>query len=268
MDYVFTTLMGSPSVEEWSELGVIAQIMRLLSIPAGSHGQVKKIHQQIYKKNHAGEAYDPLERLSGEKKSRRLIQEGSDDANMVYRSLQAGLSVTMTTMLLNQMRQSRKEEPICRSTLHNFVCRSDMIIRAYRQTKKSGNNDPDSTWAICHLAQCLQWQEGIRLGKLPRNHPDRLAAVEEGKLIIELHAILWWDEHHRKVIALILRRLSVFLRKLLLLEVPWYPTSASAVGVALNGLIKRACVNQERSEKQIYPPSIGQSTPIAIEQYK
>ena len=50
----------------------------------------------------------------------------------------------------------------------------------------------DSKWAKARLAQCLQfkWQMNAALFPLP---PDCR------EFPIQLHAVVWWDEHHKKV---------------------------------------------------------------------
>jgi len=87
------------------------------------------------------------------------------------------------------------------SAVEGFVLRSDIIDRSRRLSTKSGKKDVDSPWARARLNQFQQIKYQLEYGD----------AVENGAAFctppwykeappMHLDGIVWWDEHHRKVI--------------------------------------------------------------------
>jgi hypothetical protein len=62
--------------------------------------------------------------------------------------------------------------PVSWSAVNAFVGRSNVVFRSRRQTQKSGKDDEDTTWAKARVAQCTQFLEQLRLGKLA-SYPSR-----------------------------------------------------------------------------------------------
>jgi hypothetical protein len=72
-----------------------------------------------------------------------------------------------------------------------------VIVVARRRTRKSGKDDVGTTWAQARLAFAEQLLEQLELGGLP---PAARAVRMSQFPPLHLHAIAWWDEHHKKVI--------------------------------------------------------------------
>ena len=86
---------------------------------------------------------------------------------------------------------------LSRSAVQGFIDRSECVRTRRRQKKKSGREDPACNWAVCRLAQAIQWREQFRIGCLEPNHEDRLLSKFPP---LFLDAIAFWDEHHRQII--------------------------------------------------------------------
>jgi hypothetical protein len=127
------------------------------------------------------------------------IQHGTDQANIVYRALQQGLSAKESTCVLNMYREKLEipEEPLCRSAVQGFIKRSDCIKTRKRQLKKSGKDDSNCAWAKARAAQAEQFREQLLIGFLPADSPER---IESPFQPIYSDGIAFWDEHHREVI--------------------------------------------------------------------
>ena len=104
-----------------------------------------------------------------------LIQEGIDQADIVYRALEAGLSSKDTACILNIFRASLADplEAISRSAVRGFAQRSQCNHVRKRGQKQSGKQDLDCCWAKARMLQANQMMEQLRLGELPVDHPDR-----------------------------------------------------------------------------------------------
>ncbi|KAJ1382079.1 hypothetical protein B484DRAFT_461950, partial [Ochromonadaceae sp. CCMP2298] len=81
-----------------------------------------------------------------------------------------------------------------------FVLRSSVIDRSRRVTKKSGKSDLNTPWAKARMAQCKQFKRQIELGLLPQDCLEVLNSIAAGLPPLWVHAIVWWDENHKKVI--------------------------------------------------------------------
>lgn len=99
-------------------------------------------------------------------------------------------------MLINQFLKDSNLPTVSWSTVDGFINRSEIIQRHRRQTKKSGNDDINSTWALARLAQCEQFSEQLELGLLLPNDPE---VIQSGLPPMKLHGIAFWDGHHEQV---------------------------------------------------------------------
>ena len=186
-------MFGAPVKDTWHDMKLVPAICHLLRIPQNSHTIVNETMTSILN----DEVYD------GSRKSGAgrvpLIQEGTDQAGIVYRALEAGLSSKDTACILNIFRASLADplEAISRSAVQGFAQRSQCIHVRKRGLKKSGKQDHDCCWAKARMAQAHQMKEQLRLGELPVDHPDRSVPIYSP---IYIDGIAFWDEHHRAVI--------------------------------------------------------------------
>ena len=163
-------------------------IMRRLCIPASSHQCVRTILHHVLQANEQAIVYNPKVGLTERGRS-PLIVDYSEQSQVVYSAVSAGLSVAQTTIMLNEYRDRLEvcEGPICLSAVNRFVTDSKAIDKSKRQSKKCGTDDPHSVWARARGAQSGQF-----LGQLYGND-------EEGIPPAKFHAIAFWDENHKEV---------------------------------------------------------------------
>ena len=87
------------------------------------------------------------------------------------------------------------------SAVEAFVLRSDIIDRSKRLSCKSGKKDVESPWAKARLQQFLQFQYQLEYGDvLEQGIPFCAPPQYKDAPAMHLDGIVWWDEHHRKVI--------------------------------------------------------------------
>eukprot|EP00732_Lithocolla_globosa_P000604 Lithocolla_globosa_v1_NODE_207_length_5169_cov_7.885329.p4 type:complete len:164 gc:universal NODE_207_length_5169_cov_7.885329:1014-1505(+) len=123
--------------------------------------------------------------------SRRL---GSQEATIIYNAQERGLGVTCTTILVNEYRGENEEKSVSWNVVEQFILKSDVIKKERRQTKKSGKDDEGTVWAQARLAQCLQWARRLALS------PTKKLRKGDEETFICLHGLVFWDEHHRKIV--------------------------------------------------------------------
>jgi hypothetical protein len=163
--YLFSYIYGSPPREKWKRLNLVLDIMNRLNIPRESYSKVVHVLEDVLSQESEGGIYDPQsrKRLSGR---RSIIVDDTPEANIIYSSLESGVSITSATCLVNQYRRGRKDPlpPVSWSAVEAFTLRSPSIIKQRRLTKKSGKEDQDSTWAQARVSQCRQFLAQYKLG--------------------------------------------------------------------------------------------------------
>jgi hypothetical protein len=115
-------------------------------------------------------------KLSSESGNAGLLHQGTEQANIVCNALEAGLSSSEATCLVNFHRERLEIplEPICRSAVQGFKKRSPFIKTTKIQAKKSGKDDPKCQWAIARLNQSLQFREQLYLGFIKDKNDSEL----------------------------------------------------------------------------------------------
>jgi len=192
--YLFVAQLGSPQESEWTELQTVQTIIRNLRI-SGDSRLVKSLLRNILEEQRSGKK--PVERRGRKSK----VPLDSPQADLIYRSLSAGMSTLSTTILLNKYRVDIRKDTVSLSAVQGFILRSDIIDRSRRLSTKSGKKDVGSPWAKARLNQFLQFQHQLAYGDskehgIPFCVPPQYADAAP----MHLDAIVWWDEHHRKVI--------------------------------------------------------------------
>jgi len=128
--------------------------MARLEIPKNSRTGVKQFLQQL----DSNARHDP----SSKRNRKCIIDEFSEDARIVYHCLETGMSVTMTTFMLNTWRRSVNKRSVSWSAVENF-CRQ---LRDMFEAASALNPSPHNF-----------------------NFPA-----------LSLHMIAWWDEKHSQCI--------------------------------------------------------------------
>ena len=100
--YYMYLLYGSPGPGDF--VHVIYHIMRRLGIPANSHGCVRKVMQDVYDANMRGEPWEARQNLHS-RGINFLINDMDPSAQVVYRTMKKGHSVTQATYMLNVHRR-------------------------------------------------------------------------------------------------------------------------------------------------------------------
>jgi hypothetical protein len=171
LEYFFVHTCGAPEEDTWLRDGIVSGIMKHCQIPRGSSAEVKKVFKDILGARRAQKRYDEHagERLRGKTP---CIMDCTPQADVVYRALESGLSSTQATVILNMWQAARDLPAVSWSAVNGFVGRSTVVFRSRRVTKKSGKEDEGFTWALARLAECKQFLEQLRLGKLAKIHPE------------------------------------------------------------------------------------------------
>jgi hypothetical protein len=197
LEYIFVHLCGAPEEDVWLRDGTVSAIMHQLQVPSGSSAEVKKVFRDILAARAAKQKYD--EHIGPKQRGRKpLIVDCTLQAAVVYRALQSGLSTTQTTVIVNMWRSARALPSLSWSAVNGFVARSHVVYRSRRMSKKSGKEDEGSPWALARVAQCTQFLKQLRLGKLPATSAEVVASKAQGLPPIQVDAIVWWDENHKK----------------------------------------------------------------------
>lgn len=194
IEYFYVHIYGSPPQHEWFGLDLVNDLSLRLQIPYGSRHNVIKTLKDIMITRIQHTQYNPKKHH----KRRGLIVDQTPQAAIIYQAVEHGLSIALTTYMLNVWRAARDPSmrPVSFSAVEGFTLRSEIIVKSRRRTKKSGKEDPNTTWSVCRLAQCLQFKEQFRLGKLPIGHPD---LINTALPLLKVHNIVFWDEKHQKV---------------------------------------------------------------------
>ena len=135
----------------------IIAIMNRLLIPAGSRENVKKVLRDINACLARGKEYNGTSR----RKRDFSIEENSQQANLRYHAMETGMSIPLTTFLLNTWRldQNPPIPAASLSQIERFCKRSEIIDKSKRRLKKSRKDDKNSLWAIARLAEAIQFRQ-------------------------------------------------------------------------------------------------------------
>ena len=192
ISFIFVALCGSPPESEWAgHDGVISEICKRLDIDSNSRASVKKVLHDVVAAGETAEKYDPSAGCRERGVASALILPGSTEARLVYDAKRAGLSITETAVLVNEVRGAIGLEEICWSAVQGFIERDPIIKVLTRETKKSGKTDPTCDWARARLAQVSEWKLRLSM-EYPTQVPGGVA------MPLCLHALVIWDEHHRE----------------------------------------------------------------------
>ena len=159
IEYVYVDHYGTAPEDKWGDFDDFGArlptiIMKHLMIPRGSYASVVSAMRAIYEAHDAGAVYDPSAKIKKGRGAPVKIDEGSPQAQTVYRSMTSGLSLGNTLVVVNQWRrvQLADEGPISYGALQRFVAQSRVLVVDKREFRKSGNDDEESGWALARFA--------------------------------------------------------------------------------------------------------------------
>lgn len=194
--YIYEKVLHSPPKEEWETLKTISTICDALHVPRGSRGVVQSVLQAL--------ADDPdydVRREAPGKGRPAEIRDGDEQAEFIYKTLEGGNTIGVVTVLLNNCyRRPRRMKNLSYSTVARFVHKSPYIVISRRKEKKAGSEDAEAQWSKARLAFAKQLLEQVELGGESKEPLDPSETGTAKFPPLYLHAIAWWDEHHRKII--------------------------------------------------------------------
>ena len=150
--FLYEHVLGSPPEDKWAgRSGTITSIRRILGIPLGSNGCVRKVLSDVCAADTAVVEYDPTADMAhgGVPK----IVEGTEQARIVSDAMASGVGIGQAAVLVNVFRarlnatlgeidpDAPELKPISWSAVRGFVERSPSFELHKRGTKKSGKND-------------------------------------------------------------------------------------------------------------------------------
>ena len=145
IQYLYVEQFGAAKEDEWDDFHPTSSlptlIMRLLNIPEGSRASVVVAMRDIYAAHESGDLYDPSAKIKAGRGRKALIEDETPQAEVVYRSMESGLSLGNTVILVNQWRRARSLDPLSYGALQFFVKNSSVMHVEKRGTKKSGKQD-------------------------------------------------------------------------------------------------------------------------------
>ena len=212
IEYLFLEVFGAAEESEWPapcfhlRMGLPRVIMCMLNIPASAKEEVVKIMREISASHKAGTKYDPSTKIKAGRGAKVLIEDYTAQADVVYRTMESGMSLGNTLVVLSQWRRARQMEAISYGCLQRFVSHSPVMVLEKRETVKAGSSDMETTWAGARLAFAEQLVRQLRKGRRIAGGGLRYVPAEDGvdpgqaALEVPLFrgGLVFSDEHHRK----------------------------------------------------------------------
>ena len=101
--YILNHVLGSPLEECWDDLGTISDIMHRLNIPHGSREAVRSTMRNAISSTDLDS--DSNVNVGSSIRGRRpLVADASEEAMIVFRGPEAGISVCAVAILVNEYR--------------------------------------------------------------------------------------------------------------------------------------------------------------------
>ena len=169
--YVFLEIFGAAEESEWPapsfhpRMSLPRVIMSMLNIPESAKEEVAKVMREISASHKAKTKYDPSANIKTGRGAKVLIEDYTEQADVVYRAMKSGMSLGSTLVLLNQWRRVRTMEPVCYGCLQRFVSHSPVMVLEKRETVKAGSADMDTTWALARKAFAMQLVRQLSKGR-------------------------------------------------------------------------------------------------------
>ena len=170
--YVYTEVYGCAPENKWDDfdddygMRLPTIIMKHLMIPRGSYQAVITAMREMYAAHENGETYDPSGNLMSRCGAKVKIVEMSPQAELVYSSMERGMGLGNTLVLLNAWRRRKLlPGPISYGALQRFVANSPVLKIDKRELRKAGTDDEESGWALARHAFAQQLFRQFRKGR-------------------------------------------------------------------------------------------------------
>ena len=136
VEYLFTEVFGSPKEPEWAapnfhlRLSLPRIIMDMLDVPRKSKEAVIIAMRAMSKAHETGVEYDPSREIKAGRGAKFLIEDYTPQADVVYRTMESGMSLGNSMVVLNQWRRAKKMTPpnISYGCLQRFLKHSPVIF--------------------------------------------------------------------------------------------------------------------------------------------
>ena len=214
VQYLFTEVFGSPKEPEWAapnfhlRLSLPRIIMDMLDVPSKSKEAVIIAMRAMSKAHETGVEYDPSREIKAGRGAKFLIEDYTPQADVVYRTMESGMSLGNAMVVLNQWRRAKKMTPpsISYGCFQRFVKHSPVIVLEKRETVKAGSADEGTVWAGARLSFAKQVKRQLRKGARIAAGGAAYVPVEDGddpvqaalEVPIPRGGVVFGDEHHRK----------------------------------------------------------------------
>jgi len=117
VQYLFSEVFGSPKEREWAapnfhlRLSLPRIIMDMLDVPSTSKEAVITAMRAISEAHEAGVEYDPSGEIKAGRGAKVLIEDYTPQADVVYRTMESGMSLGNAMVVLNQWRRAQQMTP-------------------------------------------------------------------------------------------------------------------------------------------------------------
>ena len=172
VEFLSSEVFGSPKEPEWAapnfhlRLSLPRIIMDMLDVPSNSKEAVITAMRAMSKAHEAGVEYDPSGEIKAGRGAKVLIEDYTPQADVVYRTMESGMSLGNAMVVLNQWRRAKKMTPpnISYGCLQRFVQHSPVIVLEKRETVKAGSADAGTVWAGARWSFAKQVKRQLRKG--------------------------------------------------------------------------------------------------------
>ena len=172
VQFLFSEVFGSPKELEWAapnfhlRLSLPRIIMDMLDVPSKSKEAVIIAMRAMSKAHETGVEYDPSREIKAGRGAKILIKDYTPQADVVYRTMESGMSLGNAMVVLNQWRRAKKMTPssISYGCLQRFVKHSPVIVLEKRETVKAGSADEETVWAGARWSFAKQVKRQLRKG--------------------------------------------------------------------------------------------------------
>ena len=155
---------------------IITPIMKHCKILDNSRRDVKQILESLREAQEEEEAnLQPTKKQKlGSGGSEGIIREDSIESIIICNLMQHGVSSAEVASIINErwILEAKQKDPeidvtgvrqISKNAIYGFIERSPMIKRYRRMTKKNGNTDKESYWAMSRAIQCNHYLNEMTL---------------------------------------------------------------------------------------------------------
>ena len=117
IECLFTQLFGSPTEAEWAapnfhlRLGLPRVIMGMLDVPSNSKDAVITAMRAMGKAHVAGGEYGPSKGIKAGRSTKVLIKDFTPQADVVYRTMESGMSLGNAMVVVNHWRRAQQVKP-------------------------------------------------------------------------------------------------------------------------------------------------------------